>query len=127
MRTQGVRQPKLQLRQEVVRRQIAFYAVPLFAVGIEDLDGRGPLRVEALEILRLLFDVDVYRNEVFGDELLNLGIGIYLGFQPSACPSHRRGAEVQQQRLVLLAGLSERGINVFIPGNRHVLLLSLQA
>jgi hypothetical protein len=37
------------------------------------------------------------RDEVLGDELGYLLVGIDLGIQPSTSPSHRRGAEVEQE------------------------------
>ena len=40
----------------------------LDAVWIEQNERRCPLRTKALEYLRLLLDVDLYRNEVFVDE-----------------------------------------------------------
>ena len=46
----------------------------------------------------MFLDVRLYGYEMFRDEAADLSIGIRLGLQPSASPSSRRGAEVDQQR-----------------------------
>ncbi len=53
----------------------------------------------------LFLDVDLYGNEMLVNEVGNLLIGVYLGIQPSTSASRRRGAEVEQYRLVLLLRL----------------------
>src|SRR5205823_1293458 len=114
-----VRQTELKLRQEVIGRQEPFEAMALGSVRIEDNDRGRPLRAEALEGLRLFFDVDLHRQEVVADEALNAGIGINLSIQPSASSSHGSSIEIEQQWGVLLARLAERGVNVFQPLDWH--------
>jgi hypothetical protein len=46
-------------------------------------------------------------------------IGVNLGIQPSACPSHRGGVEVQHQRMIAFAGALERLIYVSDPIDSH--------
>jgi hypothetical protein len=53
------------------------------------------------------------------DERSELGISIRFGFQPSACSSSGRRAEVNQHRLMLCFGLTKSGINIFVPRNGH--------
>ncbi len=115
-----VGQRELELSQEIRNRQEAFELMPLHARGIERHDGGGPLGAETLEIIRTFFDVDLYRNEVFGDEGDDTGIGIDLGIQPSASTSHRRGREIKQHRLIAITGFSQRSIRIFVPQDRHV-------
>jgi hypothetical protein len=107
------------LRQEIGHGQIPLDAMPLGAARIEDEDGRRPLRVETLERLALLLHVSPGRNEILRDEGRDLGIGVDLGFQPSACPSHRSGGEVEERRLAGLARLTKRGVDVSIPVDVH--------
>jgi hypothetical protein len=114
---------ELELRQEVGRGQIALDTMPLGAAGIEDEDGRCPLGAEAIERIGLLLDVGTGRNEVFRDERRDLRIGVDLGFQPSAGPSHRGGGEVEEQRPSGLFGLVKRCVDVSLPGDLHVRLL----
>jgi hypothetical protein len=89
-------QPEFELCQEIVRRQETFELMALRPIPIQNLDSGGPLRSEALKRLRLLFDVDFYRNEVLVDEGINARIGIYLGIQPGTGTSHGGGVEIQQ-------------------------------
>ena len=53
------------------------------------------------------------------DEAFDAGIGIDLGIQPSASPSHGSSIEIEQQGFVFLPRLSERRINVFDPLDWH--------
>jgi hypothetical protein len=91
----------------------------LGAVRIEDEDRRGPLRVEALEGLGLLLDVSARGNEALGDEFGDLRIGVDLGIQPSACPSHGCGAEIEEQGTLALVRLAKRRVDVSTPLDLH--------
>jgi hypothetical protein len=91
----------------------------LGAVRVEDEERRRPLRVEPLERLGLLLDVSARGNEALGDEGGDLRIGVDLGIQPSACPSHRGGAEVEEQRALTLLRLAKRRIDVSTPLDFH--------
>ena len=55
-----------------------------------------------MEPRRVLLDVRFDREEVGLDEIGRLLIRVRLGFQPSACPSSGRRAEIDQQRTSLL-------------------------
>jgi hypothetical protein len=68
----------------------------------------------------MFLDMDLYRDQIFPDEVFNPLIGIDLGIQPSACSSHGSSVEVEHQGAVLLLGLRERFINVMYPIDRHV-------
>ena len=63
--------PELELSQEVVCGQKSFELMTLDTVRIEQLNGRRPLRPEALERLGLLLDVDLHGDKVVADETLN--------------------------------------------------------
>jgi hypothetical protein len=119
-------QAEPQLRQEVGRRQVALEAMPLRAFGVVDGDSRRPLDVETLERLRLLLGVGPVWDEVLGDEGRDLGVGIDLGFQPSACPSHGGGGEVEEQRFAGLTRGSLRRFDVSLPLDFHRYLLLLR-
>jgi len=110
---------EVELGEEVFSGKEAFDAMLLLALRIENQNRRGPLRAEALERLRLLFDVEPSGDEVPGDELTDAGIGINLGFQPSASPSHRCGGEIEQERLPCLLRLRQSGIDVADPFDGH--------
>ncbi len=114
-----VRQSQHQLPQKVIGWQEAFELVTHVPIGIENHHGRRPLSTEPLEGLRLFFDVNFDGQEILVDELLYSRIGIYLGIQPGAPASHGSRIEIEKQRFVLLPRLSQGGINVFYPGNRH--------
>ena len=115
----GLSQPQFELRQKIVRRQIPFETVPLFALRIENDQRRRPLRAETLETLRMLFDMYLDRDEMLVDELRDAFIRVYLGIQPSACPSHRRGAKIEQNVFLLGSRVIQRRIYVFSPCNGH--------
>jgi hypothetical protein len=116
-------QTEPQLRQEVGRGQISLQAMSLGPVGIENQDRRCPLDAEAVEDIVLLLDVSAVGNEVLRDEGRDLGIGVDLGLQPSASPSHRRGGEVGKQRPAGLLRLAKRCVDVSLPGDFHRALL----
>jgi hypothetical protein len=95
------------LRQELLHRQKTFKPVALRSIGVRnDEDGR-PLHAKALEALRILLDVNFYRNEIFIDEGRDPRIGIYLGIQPSASPSHRGRTEIEKNCFARLGSLPE--------------------
>jgi hypothetical protein len=112
-------QTEPELSKEFGRRQVAFEAMPFRPLRVEDEDRRRPLRVEALEDLRLLLDVSAVWNEVVGDKRRDLGIRVDLGIQPSASPSHRRGAEVEKYRLAGFVRVPERCVDISLPVDFH--------
>ncbi len=63
--------------------------------------------------------MDLYGDEMLVNEVGDLRIRIYLGIQPSASASRRRGAEIEQYRPVLLLGLRQRGVGIFGPVHAH--------
>jgi hypothetical protein len=65
-----------------------------------------------VEISGVLFDVCLERHEVVVNERSSLVIAVRLSFQPSACTSGRRGAKVDEQRLLLRFGFRECGVSV---------------
>jgi hypothetical protein len=98
--------------------------VPFFAVFIQHQDGWRPDGIKAVESSGILFDMDFDRYEFLINKGCELRVSIRFGFQPSACPSSRRGAEVNQHGLVLGFGLVERSVYIFVPRNRHHFLLN---
>src|SRR5207253_257575 len=48
VRERDLREPQLETRHEIVRRQVALEAIALDAIRIENDERRGPLRAEAL-------------------------------------------------------------------------------
>jgi len=88
-------------------------------VRIHRDDRWRPHGVEPLEIGGVLFDVRFERYEMLMDELRHSGIGVRLGFQPSAAASGRGGAEVDEKGLVLAFSLRERSVGVSDPLYSH--------
>ncbi len=123
-RKRRMSEPELELGKKVVWRQEPLELIPFGAVGIEHLDRRRPLSTEALKCLRLFFDVDLYGQEIVLDEGLDARVGIHLGIQPSASPSHWSGIEIQQQGALASRCFGKCGIDISTPCNRHKLLLS---
>jgi hypothetical protein len=72
---------------------------------------------QLVEILALFFDVHSHRDEPARDELDDAGVGVHLGFQPSAAASHRRCREVEEHEFALAPGVSQRRIEVVSPDN----------
>jgi hypothetical protein len=64
---------------------------------------------------RVFLDVDCNGDEFLIDKGSELRVSVRFGFQPSACPSSRSSAEVNQHGLVLCLGLVERSIYIFVP------------
>ena len=88
-------EPELELGNKVLWWQKPLELIAFGAVGVEHLNRRRPLGTEALKSLRLLFDVDLYRQEIVLDKALDAWVGIDLGIQPSASSSHGSGIEIQ--------------------------------
>jgi hypothetical protein len=63
----------------------------------------------------IFLDVDRNGYKSLIDEGCKLRVTVRFGFQPSACPSSRSGAEVNQYGLVLALSLVERSVYVFVP------------
>ncbi len=116
-------EPKLELGEEVVGRQKALELVALCAIGVEQLHGRGPLRPESLKRFRLLLDVNLDGNEILIAEFLHARVGVNLGIQPGASPSHWGGIEIQQQMALFCVCIRQCFINILSPVNRHKPLL----
>ena len=72
-----------------------------------------------MEIDRVFLYVGFDRKESLIDEIRDFSIGIGFGLQPNARASSRRGAEVEQQGLLVSLCLSECRIHVFVPLNSH--------
>jgi hypothetical protein len=53
-----------------------------------------------MEVGGVFFNVRLDRNEVVVDEGCDFRVGVGLGLQPSARPSSRGGAEIDQQRFL---------------------------
>ena len=67
----------------------------------------------------MFLDVSFEWDEVLVDEVRNLLIRVGLSFQLSAGASSGRGGKINQQRLLLGFGLSERRVHVFDPIDEH--------
>jgi NAD(P)-dependent dehydrogenase (short-subunit alcohol dehydrogenase family) len=67
----------------------------------------------------VFFDVCLERHEVVVNKRSSLVIAVRLGFQPSTTASGRRGAEVDEQRLLLRFGFRECRVSVFQPMYFH--------
>jgi hypothetical protein len=107
--------PHLELRQEVIHRQETLHAVALDAFRIDEQQRRSPLRAEAIECLRLILDVDLDGDVTGVDGLPDLRIGVDLGIQPSASPSHGGRVEVHQEGLLRGLCLRECRVDVLEP------------
>jgi hypothetical protein len=89
--------------------------MPFGAFRIHYQLGGSPLRSEAGKSVRFFFYMKFDRDEVIGNELANPVVGINLGFQPGTSPSHRGGAEIQQNRFLSAFGLRKGGIGILLP------------
>ena len=94
------------------RREVAFAAELFAAGGVEDDEGRGPSHAEALEPGGIFLDVGLDGNELAVDVVGGRGVGVILGFQPSASGSMRGGAEVEQDGSRGLPRLGEGGVHI---------------
>lgn len=111
------------MRGKLVFGQIALDAKSLFAVLVEDQDGRRPEDVKAVKSGWVFLDMDGRGNKLFFDELCYLRVTVRFGFQPSAPASSRRGAEIEQDGTVLRLRLGECGVSVLNPVDGHAYLL----
>jgi hypothetical protein len=59
------------------------------------------------------------RQKIFVDESRHALIRPHLGIQPSTASSHRSGAEIEENRFVLLLRLFEDGVDVVAEFDRH--------
>jgi hypothetical protein len=67
----------------------------------------------------MFLDVRLDWEKIRVDEACDALIRVRLGFQPSASPSSRSRAEIEQDRPAGLLGLLQRGIDVLAPLNGH--------
>ena len=109
------RQAELQICFELILWQIALEPPPLVTFRVNYQDGRRPNSVKTLEIGWILLDVDVEWNEVTFDIGRQTGVVIRLGFEPCAGTSTGSGAEIDQQRFVLIFGVLQCRIGVGDP------------
>ena len=95
-----------ELAEKILERQKSFYPPLLLTIRIELEHRRRPVRVVflpvALESVRIVFDVHPRGQKVLIHEADDTFVRPHLGIQPSTAPSHRRGAEIQEDGLVLL-------------------------
>src|ERR1700722_11833589 len=75
-------------------RKVALHANTLGAIVIQEQNSGCPDDVETVKPRRMLFNVHVQGDELLINKRRDLGIGVRLGLQPSACASSRGGAEV---------------------------------
>jgi hypothetical protein len=74
-----------------------------------------------MEVDRVFFDVSFNGQEVLVDKGGDFSICVGFGLQPNASASGRRGAEVNEERSVLLLCLGQSGISIFFPFDSHLL------
>jgi len=72
----------------------------------------------------VLAHLDAGRDEALADQGVDARVGIDLGFQPSASPSHRGGGEVEERGAARPRGLGERGVDVRLPVDHRSILLN---
>ena len=115
------------LGEEIVGRKESFDPVTFDAVGIQEEDGRRPLRAvlraESLEVCGLLLDMHARGQKVVCYETYDARVWPYLGIQPSTAPSHRGGVEIQKDGTVLDFRGVEGRVNIMPPWNLHGFLL----
>jgi hypothetical protein len=75
-----------------------------------------------MELGGMFFDVSRDGDEILIDERCGRIVRIGFGFQPNARHSVGGCAEVDQQRLVARFRLGERGIRIFVPLDRHLVI-----
>jgi hypothetical protein len=73
------------------------------------------LGAEALESSRVFLHMYFDGYKPFVDKSGNSRIGINLGIQPGASPSHWGGAEIQKHGTVLLFPLCQAGVHIGFP------------
>lgn len=104
---------------ELLLRKIALEPPSFLSVRIEDEYGRGPKRVKAPKVFRVLFYMDVKRDKILFNERRQTGISIRLLFETQTRSSTRCNAKVDQHRFVLSLCSLERRIGIGGPINRH--------
>jgi hypothetical protein len=67
--------------------------------------------------------MNLYRDKPLIDERADTLIGIHLGIQPSTCPSHRCGAEIEQHGPAALLRSPQSRVDVLFPLHSHVAFL----
>jgi len=77
------------------------------------------LGTEALEAFRVFFDVNFDRNESIIYERSYALVGVYLGIQPSACPSHGGGTEIEQHSAPARLSFLQAAIDILFPLHSH--------
>jgi len=92
---------------EISRRQVPFEPNTFLSTAVEQQDCRRPDRTETVKPGGVLLDVRLNGEKVGLDEVGRLLIRVRLCFQPSACASSRRRAEIDQHGATLLLGPSE--------------------
>ena len=90
---------------EFFTRQISLETPTFVPRRVHHENGRRPDRVEAVKSFGVVFYVDVERYEVFVDVGHQTGIAVRLVLESLAGTSSRCGAEIDQQRFVLILGL----------------------
>jgi hypothetical protein len=73
-----------------------------------------------MKIDRMFFDMCPERDKIFTDEPRGRVVGVGFGLQPNASASRGRRAEVDQQGFVARFRLGQRGIDIFVPFDRHL-------
>jgi len=96
----------LESSKKIVIRQIAFQTHSLLAILVEQQHGGSPHGVKAMEPCWMFLDVGFYRDEVLANKLGGPVVFIRFGVQPSASPSGRRSAEVEQNGPLFRLGFS---------------------
>jgi hypothetical protein len=76
----------------------------------------------ALKRIRIVFDVHARGQKALIHEADDALIRPHLGIQPSTAASHRRGAEVEEDGLVLLLRFLEDGVNIVPEFDFHLSL-----
>jgi len=118
LRERGPRGAELELREEVLRREEALEPEDLVPLRVEDQERRRPRDAEPVEDLGLLLDVDLDRDQLTGEIVGDALIGVDLGIQPSASPSHRGRVEVHEDRAPGCAGARQGRVDVLLPRDR---------
>ena len=105
---------------ELFFRQIAFKPPSLFAFAVEDEHGRRPDCVESVEISGVLFYMHPERDEVFVNVRRQTGVAVRLVLEPLTGTSGRCGAEIDEQRFILILSLLQCLVGVFDPVYGHI-------
>jgi hypothetical protein len=112
-------QSKSQLSEEIFRRQVTLKSVPLRSIRVRN-DNRGsPLGTEALKTRRILLDVNFDWDKALVHHGAYTRVRVYLGIQPSACPSHWRGTKIEQYRASALLRAAKSLVDISFPLYGH--------